>query len=214
LCHYINERASTVIVIERIYYVKARRSRKKNPFKTLVVQLMNKIFGDDKAKLRDKDADMETMFDEICDMLKTEKALIVFDRAEIVGDADGEFPMLLSKLCRETKFVKVLLTNLKPLGIPSLGEHPVNLGPLNFAETVRLFSKNCPYVHTPADRHRLYDSLVVDTEEGELLATDPGLGETTQRIFEMIGEGLPSKIERAAYNLTKETFLKLQSRKV
>lgn len=219
LCHYINERASTIIGIERIYYVKARRSRKKNPFKTLVVQLMNKLLDDEKDnKPSDnyKDADMETMFDDICDILKTVKALVVFDRAEIVADADeaNEFPMLLSKLCRETKFVKVLLTNREALGIPSLGEHPVNLGPLNFAETVRLFSKNCPYVHTPADRHKLYDSLVVDAEEGELLATDPGLGHTTKRIFEMIGEGIPSRIEKAAYDLTKEAFLKLQSQKV
>jgi hypothetical protein len=123
--------------------------------------------------------------------------------------------MLLSKLSRETKNVKVLLTNIATLRIPSLGEHPITLGPLNFAETVRLFAKNCPYVHTPADRRKVYENLVVSPEEGELLATDPGLGGTiTKRIFELIGDGVPYKIEKAAYDLTKEDFLKLMTRKV
>jgi hypothetical protein len=213
LCHYINERASTMIAIERIYYVKARQSRKRNPFTVLVQNLLNKLVEEDKARPLQPGADMETMFDTICRCLKHDKALIVFDRSEILMDADeaNEFPMLLSKLCRETKNVKVLLTNRRPLGIPSLGEHPISLGPLNFSETVRLFSHLCPYLHTPADRQKLYDSLVCDSEESELLPTDP-LDESMKEIFSILGDGIPSRIEKAAYDLSKEDFLKLKSK--
>ena len=177
LCHYINERASTIIGIDRIYFVKsASKSSKEEPFRTLVQSLLKKLIEEDRAHSVDSssEADMETMFDIICKSLKHEKALIVFDRAELVVNADAdeanEFPMLLSKLCRETYNVKVLLTNRHDLGIPSLGEHPISLGPLNFADTVRLFANLCPYLHTPADRRKLIDSLVTDGARSRALA--------------------------------------------
>lgn len=217
LCHYINERATTIIGIDQIYFVKGRQSRKKNPFRRLVQLLLKKLVEENKAHPVDSsEADMETMFDIICKSLKHEKALVVFDRAEHVVNADeaNEFPMLLSKLCRETKNVKVLLTNRHDLGIPSLGEHPINLGPLNYSDTVRLFANLCPYLHTPADRRKLFGSLVTDGTEAELLPTDPGVGETTKKVFSILGDGIPSRIEKAAYDLTKEDFLELMNNSI
>jgi hypothetical protein len=138
--------------------------------------------------------------------------LVVFDHCELIVDTDdaNEFPLLLSKLCRETKNVKVLLTNRSDLGIPSLGEHPISLGPLKFADTVRLFANLCPFLHTPADRKKLFESLVKDNEVAEVLATDPTIAEsTTKRFFSILGDGVPSRIEKAAYDLSKEDFLQL-----
>lgn len=211
LCHYINERASTILVINRIYFIKARQSRKRTPLRSLVQRFLQKLVEEDQARPIDADADMETMFDHICKFLKHEKALVVFDRSELVVGAEeaNEFPMLLSKLCRETKNVKVLLTNRQDLGIPSLGEHPIHLGPLNFANTVRLFANLCSYLHTPSDRKRLFENLVNDQEEADVLATDPGVSEKTKLVFAILGDGIPSRIEKAAYDLSKEDFLKL-----
>jgi hypothetical protein len=211
LCHYINERASTIIGIDRIYFVRANRN-KRHPLRSLVQRFLKKLVEEEKARPVDPDADMETMFDAICKFLKLEKALVVFDHCELIVDADeaNEFPLLLSKLCRETKNVKVLLTNRRDLGIPSLGEHPISLGPLKFADTVRLFANLCPYLNTPADRKKLFESIVKDNEVAEVLATDPGIAEsTTKRIFTILGDGIPSRIEKAAYDLTKEDFLSL-----
>jgi NACHT domain len=215
LCHYINERATTMIGIDRIYFVRARQSRKRNPFRSLVQRFLKKLEEEEKARPIHQDADMETMFDAICKFLKHEKALVVFDRAELVVQADesNEFPMLLSKLCRETKHVKVVLTNRRDLGIPSLGEHPISLGPLNFADTVRLFANLCPYLHTPADRKKLFETLVKDQEEAEVLSTDPGVTESTKRVFAILGDGIPAKIEKSAYDLSKEDFLFLYTGK-
>lgn len=211
LCHYINERATTMIGIDRIYFVRARQSRKRNPFRSLVQRFLKKLEEEEKTRPIHPDADMESMFDAICKFLKHEKALLVFDRAEVAIQADdsNEFPMLLSKLCRETKHVKVLLTNRRDLGIPSLGEHPVSLGPLNFANTVRLFANLCPYLHTPTDRKKLFDTLVKDQEGAEVLATDPGVIDSTKKVFAILGDGVPARIEKAAYDLSKEDFLSL-----
>ena len=211
LCHYINERASTMLGIDRIYFVRANRN-KRNPLRSLVQRFLKKLSEEEKTRPVDADAEMETMFDLICKFLKLEKVLVVFDHCELIVDADeaNEFPLLLSKLCRETKNVKVLLTNRRDLGIPSLGEHPISLGPLKYADTVRLFANLCPYLHTPADRKKLFETLVKDNEVAEVLATDPGIAEsTTKRIFTILGDGIPSRIEKAAYDLTKEGFLSL-----
>jgi uncharacterized protein YbaR (Trm112 family) len=83
------------------------------------------------------------------------------------------------------------------------------LGPLKFSDTVRLFSNLCPYLHTPTDRRKLFETLVTNKEEAELLSTDPGVGETTKSIFYRLGDGIPSLIEKAAYDLSKEEFLQL-----
>lgn len=211
LCHYINERATTMIGIDHIYFVKASQKRKRNPFRSLVQRFLKKLVEEKKLPSLDPEAEMETMFDAICRYLKHDKALVVFDRVELVVNADdaNDFPMLLSKLCRETKNIKVLVTNRQSLGIPSLGEHHIELGPLNFADTVRLFANLCPYLHTPADRRKMFESLVRDEEKAQLLATDPGIGESAKRIFSILGDGLPSRIEKAAYDLSKEEFLQL-----
>ena len=55
----------------------------------------------------------------------------------------------------------------------------------------------------------MFESLVRDEEKAELLATDPGLGESARRIFSILGDGVPSRIEKATYDLTKEDFLRL-----
>jgi hypothetical protein len=214
LCHYINERASTMICIEHIYFVKAPRISKQIAFRELAQALLKKLDEEEKVKMPEPEADMETMFDVICKRLKQEKALVVFERADnvIKSDEANEFPLLLSKLCRETKNVKVLLTNLNDLGIPSLGETSHRLQPLDFANTVRLFASHCLYLHTHADRRNFFETLVPDSETAELLPTDP-LDEGTKNLFTLMGDGIPAKIEKAAYNLTKEKFLELSRSK-
>ncbi len=128
--------------------------------------------------------------------MKYEKALLVFDRMELLEDSDdaNDFPMLLGNLFRETRNVKVLLTGRRPLWIPSLGgvvEHPIELGPLSFANTIRLFGNLCPLLHTPADRRILFESLATDGEEAELNYDDRRLCESTKNIFSILCEIFP-----------------------
>mmetsp|Transcript_21498 Transcript_21498/g.27796 ORF Transcript_21498/g.27796 Transcript_21498/m.27796 type:complete len:132 (-) Transcript_21498:87-482(-) len=116
--------------------------------------------------------------------------------------------MLLSTLFREN--VRVLITARDTIGIPSIGghvEHHYRLGPLTFANSVRLFSSLCPYMHTPSDRKRLFNKMVAGMEEAELLPTDPGISQTVRKQFEQIGNGVPSNIEKAAYTISKDVFM-------
>jgi len=203
LCHYINERASTMPKIERIYYVRAKQARNENIVRQLIEKLQKKMVEAGAIRPQDADADFETMIDVICSSMKNEKALVVFDHLELLEDSDeaNEFPMLVSSLFRETRNVRVVLTSCHPLGIPSLGgqvEHAFRVGPLNFANTVRLFANLCPFLHTPADRRMLFEELATDSEQGELLPNDPNLEETTKKAYSLLGNGIPSRIEKAA----------------
>ncbi|KAL7574643.1 hypothetical protein ACA910_002992 [Epithemia clementina (nom. ined.)] len=214
LCHYVNERKTTMTQINRIHYVKAKQGRtKQHRVKSLVQRLVKKLIesGTISSEDVDKDADIESLIDLICKALKYEHVLIVFDRTDLLEDDESnEFPMFLSNLFRETRNVRVLLTAKGTLGIPSIGghvEHYYRLGPLTYANSVRLFASLCPYMHTPSDRRRLYNKMVANIEEAELLPTDPGISHTVVRKFELIGNGIPSNIEKAAYTISKENFM-------
>lgn len=220
LCHYINERATTISQIEHILYVKARQTRKQSRVRALVGRLMKRLVDAQKVDPEDAemgtDVDMESLFDIICRGLRDSKCLIVFDRTELLKDSDEtrEFPMLLSNLFRETRHVRVLLTGREPLGIPSIGgqvEHHFCLGPLTYGNTVRLFSCLCPYIHTPVERRRLFSILVTDADEAELLSSDPGLSEATRSTFALLGSGIPARIEKAAYVMTKDDVMALMN---
>lgn len=220
LCHHINERASTIAQIDHILYVKARQSRKQSRVRALVQKLMKRLVESHMIDPEDADTgpdvDIESLFDVICQGLRDSKCLIVFDRTELLKDSDEtrEFPMLLSNLFRETRYVHVLLTGREPLGIPSIGgqvEHHFCLGPLNYANTVKLFSCLCPYIHTPTERRRLCNALVRDGDEAELLPSDPGLGKSTRKIFSLLGNGTPAHVEKAAYVLSKDDVMALMS---
>jgi hypothetical protein len=211
LCHYINERASTIIAIERIYFVKAKRSRRVDGCRALMEQLLRKLVESGKEHPPDPGVDMEDLFDFICKALKNEKALVVFDRMEYLENSDDaeEFPMLLSTLFRGTKNVKVLVTGRRPLGIPSLGgqvEYPFPLGPLTFENTLRLFANLCPHLHTAGERHKLFERLARDGEQSELRPSDAGTNERTRAIFKIIGDGIPSRIEQAAYDISSDNL--------
>lgn len=211
VCHYINERASTIIAIEKIYFVKAKQSRRGDCCRSLLEQLQRKLVESEggKGETPERGADMEDMFEFICSALKNEKALLVFDRMELLENSDDaqEFPMFLSSLFRGTKNVKVLMTGRRQLGIPSLGgqvESPIQLGPLNFENTVRLFANLCPHLHTEGERYKLYQRLVTNFQQAELRPFDEELEERTRAIFTVLGDGVPSKIEKAAYDISSE----------
>jgi hypothetical protein len=213
LCHYINERASTMLEIEHIYFVKAKQDGRNKRSTALIGRLLQRLEEAEKLSDPPLDADIETMTDTACRVLRNDKALIVFDRVDLLDDADeaSEFPIALKNLLSETRNLKVLLTNRRPLGIPSIGEKSFELGPLNLGNTVRLFAFLCPYVHTPKERQKLFKSLVADVEQENLLPTDPGLSEFEVKMFSLLGSGIPSRIEKAAYNIPKDVFLRLMN---
>lgn len=206
LCHYVNERKNIISTsIEKIYFVKAKKFKKKSRFVALIKTLLKKLVDEGKVQDVADEDDKETVIEAICGGLKKMKALLVFDRVELLDDTDDltEFPMLLSELIRETKDVKILLTNQRPLGIPALGEQHFSLGPLNFENTVRLFAHLCPNVHRPGDRQKLIDCLVTSKEVGQLLP-GPDIPEPIKYLFDILGRGIPSRIENAAFCLHKD----------
>ena len=216
LCHYINERASTITEIQRIYFIKPKHGGRNVSCRSLLRQLLDKLEEAGKCRPIDEDTDTEIMLDAICKGLKQDKALVVFDRTELLekNDESQELTMVLSTLLYETKQVKVLLTGRNALGQPSIGgqvEHPFTLGPLNFANSVRLFANLCPHLHTPSERGLIFNKLVTDDQQAELSPGDALMNDKTKSILSMIGEGVPARIEKAAYSVSKDELEKLQA---
>ena len=210
LCHYINERASTITEIQRIYFIKPKFGGRNVSCRSLLRQLLDKLQEVGKCQEVDEDADRESMLDALCKALKNDMALIVFDRTELLekNDESEEFTMILSTLLYETKQVKILLTGRNSLGQPSIGgqvEHPFNLGPLNFANTVKLFANLSPHFHTPSERGSLFTSLVACcNEQAGLYPGDTQMSNKAKSILSILGDGVPAKIEKAAYSMSKE----------
>ena len=210
VCHYINDRKSTMIAIETIICIRARKSRGGDRYGSFITPLHKRLVSAGKALPLDRVADLDDIFHSIFSALSKTKALIVFDRAEVLeGSVEAqEFPLFLSSLFRETRNVRVLITARKPLGLSSLrgvGEHVVELGPLNFKSTVRLFAILCPHVHTGDERRRLLELLVPD-EEAHICVTDHAISERCKTIFGMLGNGIPAKTFDVAYQMTKEQY--------
>ena len=131
-----------------------------------------------------------------------------------LGGSRLQLPMILSSLLYDTKQVKVLLTGKTALGQPSIGgqvEHPFNLGPLNYSNTVKLFVNLCPHLHTPSERGSVFKKLVAENDEqAKLLPGDSKMNNRTKNILTLVGEGVPARIEKAAYRISKEDMDKLQ----
>lgn len=210
VCHYVNDRKSTMIAIETIFYVRAKPSRGSDRFGSFMKPLHKQLVAVGKARPLKKGSDLDDVFQSIFTALSKTKALIVFDRAEVLeGSIEAqEFPLFLSSLFRDTRNVRVLMTARKPLGLSSLrgvGENVVTLGPLNFKSTVRLFAILCPHVHTGDERRRLLELLVPD-EQADVCASDDDITERSSSIFEILGNGIPSRTFDVAYQMTKKEY--------
>lgn len=217
LSHYVCERASTMKSnIDYICYVRAKAEvPKATAVRDLVQQVVAKLVEAGKIEATDE----KNSFELVCDCLKLEKTLIIFDHLEVLEGCDEayEFSGLLSDLFRKTRHTRVLLTAKKPLGIPSLGgqvEHHYELGPLNLMSTVRLYSKLSPFLYTPKDQLEFFETLVMDVAEESLLPSNENLPEAISSIFDVMGAGIPSRIEKAAYTASEELFLELKSGKI
>jgi hypothetical protein len=215
ICHYINERASTIPDIHYIYFIKPRHGGRNVSCRSLLRQLLDKLEENGKCRHKDEDLDTEGMLDVICRSLKQDKCLIVFDRTELLekSDESQELPMILSTILYETKQTKVILTSRNALGQPSIGgqvEHPYALGPLTFSSTVKLFANLCPHLHTPSERGQLFKKLVRDEDQEDLLPGADTITNRTSQIFSMIGDGVPAKIEKYAYSISPDTLSRLQ----
>eukprot|EP00934_Nitzschia_sp_Nitz4_P002509 Nitzschia sp. Nitz4//scaffold39_size137210//43905//51277//NITZ4_003195-RA/size137210-augustus-gene-0.188-mRNA-1//-1//CDS//3329550371//2499//frame0 len=210
LCHYINERASTIAEIQRIFFIKPKHGGRNISCRSLLRQLLDKLEEAGKCRPTEEDTDTEAMLDVVCRALKNERALIVFDRTELLESSDDsqELPLILSTLLYDTKQVKVVLTGKYSLGQPSIGgqvEHPFKLGPINFSNNVRLFANLCPHLHTPNERGLFVSELIAHCHTcAHVFPGDCGMNELCKSIFGTIGGGIPTKIEKAAYSITKK----------
>jgi nucleoside-triphosphatase THEP1 len=220
ICHYINERKSTIMNVNHIFHVKMKEEgRGGDRCRFLIKALLMKMV---ESRLATRPAEIDQMGVEdysevICKALKSAKVLIVFDHTELLENNDEaqDFPLFLTTLFLHTRNVRVLLTDRKPLSIPSIGgviPHPYSLCGLTFSNSVRLFAKACCHLHTGAERVQFLERMIIDDEQADLISGDPNCTERTKRLFNIIGDGMPGRVEKSASSISADEVLKLGRR--
>ena len=187
-----------MVTIKHIFYIRARQAMRKDFMASVIKPLQAQLHCANIATSLYEGQEKGEIFRSIFNALSDTKALIVFDRIEVLegSDESQEFPLFLRSLFRETQKTRVLITARKPLGLSSLGgvgERVYNLVPLTFKNTVSLFAILCPHAHTSERRRRLIEHLVSDHTQADLRLSDEGLKETSRDILKRLGEGIPSK---------------------
>ena len=154
----------------------------------------------------DEEEVMESILNCFRPLTSSKRVLIVFNHIDEEGDL-VDFRMFLSQLFTETRYVKVLCTSEKEIGLRGggAGEYVYNLPPLTFYNSVRLFARLCPQVHTGVDRKALVD-LLVDDAQGSITFNGEGVNQRTMDIFKLIGDGFPNKVFDCAYGMTVDDF--------
>ena len=89
-----------------------------------------------------------------------------------------------------------------------VGETLVSVGPLTFKNTVRLFSRLCPHLHTARDRRVLFESLVIEDQQDVTIASRD-ITPRTYAILERMGEGHPGRILKRAMMMSEREVLDL-----
>ena len=217
ICHYINERKSTIMNVDQILHVKMKEEgRGGERCRLLIKSLFVKLFEARKVSLPAEVHEMgvEELSKLICKALKSAKALVVFDHIELLENNDEaqDFPRFLATLFRETRFVKVLSTGRTSLGIPSIGgaiEQHYSLRGLTFSNSVKLFAKACCHLHTGAERKDFEKRMILDDQQGDLISGDPDCTERTERLFKVIGDGMPGLVEKYASSVSADEVVNL-----
>ena len=118
----------------------------------------------------------------------------------------SDFGTLLLDLSRENES-KFLLSNTCALGLVQLGEYHLRLTPLTLKNSVKLFASHCPEVQNDQYARKVCNFVVTESEANEV--PSPNIAEGTRRKFELIGDGVPSNIRKAAWNVKLGDLLKL-----
>ena len=224
VAHYMNERATTMMSINRIYYARARQGG----IRGLLEDLIRKII--EYGKEDPPDPAIGSSYDDmvafICTSLKKEKVLLVVDHIEVLENED-EFPLFLDALFRNTQRTKVLYTGLRSLVVPEAAirgqvKHPFTLGgqihypyplkALALGDTLLLFAKLCPHFATADERRNFIERVGIEEGQSKLRPCDSGINERTKEIFRQIGNGIPRRIKDAARIFSAEQIQTIQNR--
>ena len=206
LCHYIDNRKSTMM-FDNIFFVRSLSSEEKRiaPFVSLYRQLADAGL----AEPMQSETEMELVMNEVVTSMQSMKVLLVFDKTEnIHGSSEAQdFHFFLRRILADTTDVHVLMTSVKPLGSgTAVGavENVYTLGPLRFRSTVKLFAYLCPLLHSSRQRKDLIGQLTSHLETNPL--AEPLVDETSRRIMELLGDGIPARTFDVANQITADTL--------
>lgn len=209
VCHYINDRKSTLSQFEVIFFVQPQETCGLNRISSLINQLCVKLMAAGMLESSKRGPDFDDIVNSITKALSKVKALLVFDGVDILDKPEDaqEFPLFLGRLFQHTP-VKVLLTAQKSFGrisFAGVGPHPIYVGPLTMRNTVKLFLFLCPHVHTHLERRSLLGKLC-PPDDGPLLFNDQSISSISKDLLAQLGHGVPSRIFDIAFSMEKKEF--------
>jgi nucleoside-triphosphatase THEP1 len=210
LCHYIDERKSTMM-FEHIYFV--RYKPKRNGTASPIFSLCDHIKSTRNwGKPISTNLDLDEAIEIILRALRKKKTLLAFERIDALERADAQdFQFFLSQIFAETKDVHVLISSDKSLGLLQLagvGEGTYKLEPLSFRSTMKLFAFWCPHLQSSRDRKELLDLIAPETD---ILDEFRSCVDVSGKVKSMLGDGIPARILSAAHQMSIEEFNELKT---
>lgn len=218
VCEWVMMRQKTVNCIKQIFYVHtkqvhgATRSRSGSFLHMLHKQLVDTGLLAASVE-KEVSPPIEEFIDTIVDALRNSETLLVLDgvcRNSNPTDVAVHFlPYFLNSLFRAATGSRVLLLRdkidanglLPPGSLSGLDEHIIDVGPLSYENTVKLFVHLVPHAHTGDERRRLIEGLrCLDGDEST----------NKSEIFSLLGEGVPSKIIDSAYGMDGDTYERIR----
>ncbi|GMH60056.1 hypothetical protein TrLO_g2216 [Triparma laevis f. longispina] len=215
LAAYIQERKNTT-GIETIFFVRAAQRFGAGKGMSYVKRLYKQVVKAgwieefEGGKETDEEDLIETLFGVFRGLTSNRRVLLIFDHIDEEREGgDFEFRLFLTQLFHETRYVKVLVTARREIGLKGggAGEFVFTLPPLTLRNSVRLFARLCPHVHTGADRRELVKALVDDDQANMTIQQD--VTEKTMDILLKLGEGYPNRLLETAYSMELESFHEL-----
>jgi len=206
LCHYINERKSTLL-FDDIYYIKLKRPTIGKL--STIVSLHNQLVSAGRLEVISYEGDLDEIIQDILTSLKRTQSLLVFDEIEnLEGSTEAQdLHYFLGQIFDHTNDVHVLVTSNKSIGLGgdrlTVGESVHELGPLSFRNTVKLFAYHCPHLHSSRERKDLLDEL---TSHDRFAEDD----EVSKKIKTILGGGIPAETFAVAYEMSSEDFQQLK----
>jgi len=188
VCHYIDERRTTITEIQEVYFIRADKNLGATTLDSFIRPLQHQLVAAGKMGMPEEGSSaLPHICEDICIALNGSSVLLVFDGADVRDEA---LPVVINGLFKMST-IKLLITAPSPIDFPITQDHKhVVLSPLDTESSARLFAEFCPYSDTPTKKKDLATRL-----------------ESVEKIRgEKIGEGIPMDIINAANNMTFDEY--------
>ena len=199
VCRYIQDRMRSLGLFDSIFYVKKAMKASEDDLEgSLLKPLHEQLIDTGMAKPSNE----ESLLHLVCNALRTQRALIVFDDVDGMED---QLHYFLSNLFDKAPSVTTIMVTQKPINFSSgaVVGACIYVEPLETSDAANLFDRMCAFSDNRDKEKKLSTILLSDKFE---LSVE---GSYFDNLVDIVRKGNPSNIVEAAKQLSKEEYSKI-----